>query len=43
MPAPAFHLDVGSGSHAEQLGGVMVAYERVAISGRPDWLIVGGM
>jgi len=36
MPQPAFHLEVGSGSHAEQLGGVMVAYERVALSERPD-------
>jgi len=42
MPQPAFHLEVGSGSHAEQLGGVMVAYERVALSERPDWIIVVG-
>lgn len=27
LPAPNFHLDVGSGSHAEQTGGVMIAYK----------------
>jgi UDP-N-acetylglucosamine 2-epimerase (non-hydrolysing) len=42
LPEPAHHLGVGSGSHAEQTGGVMVAYEKVALSNRPDWLIVVG-
>jgi len=42
LPAPDHHLGVGSGSHAEQTGGVMIAYEKVAQSERPDWLIVVG-
>jgi UDP-N-acetylglucosamine 2-epimerase (non-hydrolysing) len=42
LPAPDHHLGIGSGSHAEQTGGVMVAYEKVAQAGRPDWLVVAG-
>ncbi len=39
---PDFHLGVGSGSHAEQTGGVMMAYEKVCLQDRPDWVIVVG-
>ena len=42
LPAPALHLGIGSGSHAEQTGGVMIAYEKVALNDRPDWIIVVG-
>ena len=42
MPTPGHHLGVGSGSHAAQTGGVMIAYEAVAIADRPDWLVVVG-
>lgn len=42
LPAPAFHLGVGSGTHAEQTGGVMVAYEKVCGENRPDWTVVVG-
>jgi UDP-N-acetylglucosamine 2-epimerase (non-hydrolysing) len=42
LPKPHFHLNIGSGSHAEQTGGVMIAYEKVAQSERPDCLIVVG-
>lgn len=42
LPQPDHHLGVGSGSHAEQTGGVMIAYEKVAIADRPDWLVVVG-
>lgn len=42
LPAPDHHLGVGSGSHAEQTGRVMIAYEAVALADRPDWLIVVG-
>ncbi len=42
MGRPEFHLEVGSGSHAEQTGGVMIAYERVALRERPDWIVVVG-
>src|SRR5210317_2229685 len=42
VPTPDFHLGVGSGSHAEQMGGVMIAYEKVCMEHRPDWIIVVG-
>jgi len=42
LPTPAFDLDVGSGSHAEQTGGVMIAYEKVCMQHRPDVIIVVG-
>ncbi len=42
LPDPDFHLGVGSGSHAEQTGKVMVAYGAVADAHRPDWLVVVG-
>ncbi|SRR5579875_3173466 len=42
LPKPDFHLGVGSGTHAEQTGGVMMAYERVCQKERPDWVIVVG-
>lgn len=42
LPPPDHHLGIGSGSHAEQTGRVMIAYEKVAIADRPDWLIVVG-
>ena len=42
LPEPDFHLGVGSGSHAEQTGRVMIAYGEVAEANRPDWLVVVG-
>jgi UDP-N-acetylglucosamine 2-epimerase (non-hydrolysing) len=42
LPAPDFHLGVGSGSHSEQTGKVMIAYGAVAEAQRPDWLVVVG-
>lgn len=42
VPAPDFHLGVGSGSHAEQTGNVMIAYEKVCMEDRPDWIVVVG-
>ena len=42
LPSPHFHLEVGSGTHAEQTGGVMMAYEKVATRERPDWIVVVG-
>jgi UDP-N-acetylglucosamine 2-epimerase (non-hydrolysing) len=42
LPEPDFHLEVGSGSHGEQTGRVMIEYEKVAQSVRPDWVIVAG-
>ncbi len=42
MPAPHIHLGVGSGTHAEQTGGVMIAYEKACQTQRPDWIVVVG-
>jgi UDP-N-acetylglucosamine 2-epimerase (non-hydrolysing) len=42
LPEPDFHLEVGSGSHAEQTGRVMIEYEKIAVLARPDWVIVPG-
>ena len=42
LPEPDFHLGIGSGSHAEQTGKVMIAYGEVAAAHRPDWLVVVG-
>jgi len=42
LPEPAIHLGVGSGTHAEQCGQVMMAYERVLLEKRPDLVIVVG-
>lgn len=42
LPQPHFHLEVGSGSHAKQTAGVMIAYEEVCLSTRPDWVVVVG-
>ena len=42
LPDPDIHLGVGSGSHAEQTAGVMVAYEKICLTRRPDWVVVVG-
>ena len=42
LPPPDYHLNIGSGSHATQTGGVMIAYEKIAMAERPDWLVVVG-
>ncbi len=42
LPEPDHHLEVGSGTHAEQTGRVMIAYEKVCMAARPDWIVVVG-
>jgi UDP-N-acetylglucosamine 2-epimerase (non-hydrolysing) len=42
LPAPDHHLEVGSGSHAEQTGRTMIAYEAVCQASRPDAIVVVG-
>jgi UDP-N-acetylglucosamine 2-epimerase (non-hydrolysing) len=42
LPEPDIHLGVGSGSHAEQTGQVMIAYEKKLLESRPDMVIVVG-
>jgi UDP-N-acetylglucosamine 2-epimerase (non-hydrolysing) len=42
LPDADYHLGVGSGSHAEQTGNVMIAYEKVCIDTEPDGIVVVG-
>ena len=42
LPEAHHHLGVGSGSHAEQTAGVMVAYEKLCQTERPDITVVFG-
>ncbi len=42
LPEPDIHLGVGSGTHAEQTGQVMVAYEKILLENQPDLVIVVG-
>ena len=42
LPAPDFHLGVGSGTHAEQTGRVMIAYEKLLMADPPDLVVVVG-
>ena len=42
IPNPDFHLGVGSGTHAEQTGNVMIEYEKVCMQQRPDAIVVVG-
>jgi len=41
--APDIHLGIGSGSHAEQTGQVMMAYEKVLLETRPDLASLSAM
>lgn len=42
LPDPHIHLGVGSGTHAEQTGRVMIAYEKQLLKDRPDLTVVVG-
>ena len=42
LPEPHLHLGVGSGTHAEQTGRVMINYEKVLKETRPDLVVVVG-
>jgi UDP-N-acetylglucosamine 2-epimerase (non-hydrolysing) len=42
IPRPDIDLEVGSGSHAEQTGKVMIEFEKVCRSEKPDLVIVVG-
>jgi len=42
LPKPNIHLGVGSGSHGEQTGNVMISYEKVLLENRPDLVVVVG-
>jgi len=42
LPDPDIHLGVGSGTHAEQTGRVMIEFEKVLIKQHPDLVVVVG-
>jgi len=42
IPDPDINLEIGSGSHAEQVGKTMIEFERVLKNENPDWVIVVG-
>jgi UDP-N-acetylglucosamine 2-epimerase (non-hydrolysing) len=42
LPEPDIYLGVGSGTHAEQTGKVMIEFEKVLMSQKPDLLVVVG-
>lgn len=44
LPKPDISLEIGSGTHAEQTAGVMLAYEKVCFKSatRPDYVVVVG-
>ena len=42
MPQPDCNLEVGSGTHAQQTAGVMLAFEPVVLEHKPDLVLVYG-
>lgn len=42
IPNADINLSVGSGSHAEQVGNTMIAFEKVLYNHKPDWVVVFG-
>jgi UDP-N-acetylglucosamine 2-epimerase (non-hydrolysing) len=42
IPQADINLGVGSGTHAEQVGNTMIAFEKVLQNERPDWVVVVG-
>lgn len=42
IPNPDINLEVGSGSHAAQVGNTMIAFEKVCLDEQPDWVVVVG-
>lgn len=42
LPEPDYYLGVGSGSHAEQTGKVMIEFEKILLNEKPDLVIVVG-
>ncbi len=42
IPEPDINLEIGSGTHAEQVGLTMIAFEKVLKEQKPDWVIVVG-
>ena len=42
IPIPDYNLGVGSGTHAEQTGGMLVGIEKILLDNRPDVVLIYG-
>ncbi|GHA46092.1 UDP-N-acetylglucosamine 2-epimerase (non-hydrolyzing) [Salinimicrobium marinum] len=42
IPPADINLEIGSGSHAEQVGNTMIAFEKVLLEEMPEWVVVVG-
>jgi len=42
IPPADIHLEIGSGTHAEQVGKTMIEFEKVVRNEKPDWIVVVG-
>jgi len=42
IPEPDINLEIGSGSHAVQTAQIMIAFEKVVLAKKPDWVVVYG-
>jgi UDP-N-acetylglucosamine 2-epimerase (non-hydrolysing) len=42
IPPADIHLEIGSGTHAEQVGRTMIEFEKVIKKEKPDWIVVVG-
>ena len=42
IPKPDFYLNIGSGTHAQQTGKVMIEFEKVLFQEKPDLVVVVG-
>ena len=42
IPAPDYHLEIGSASHAVQTAKIMTAFEPIVLAEKPDWIVVVG-
>jgi len=41
IPNADVNLKIGSGTHAEQVGQTMIAFEKILVKEKPDWVVVG--